>query len=90
MDIQIERIINFLQCPEEPLNLVGNWDTNEAQVLEIYFERCDNATRTTCVDETAFHEWVDNKYILIANNYQRFLSNEFGHDRFMRGSEVKW
>ena len=65
---EFRRKMNALRCFEEPIELIGNFQTAVAQVLFFFFEKCDPLTRTTCKPEEEVKEWMKDKYILFGYN----------------------
>jgi len=65
------------------VKLQGDWDTGTANVLEIYFERCDSVKRSTCKNETEFNQWVDDKQFIFTVNSKLFMAEKFGEERFL-------
>lgn len=74
----------------EPVNLVGNWNTETAKVLEFYFEKCDSEKRETCKSEEEVQEWMKDKYLILAYNRQLFMTDKFGEKRFKKNSYLDW
>jgi len=87
---EFKRKINILQCMTEPVNLVGNWNTETAKVLEFYFEKCDSEKRETCKSEEEVQEWMKDKYLILAYNRQLFMTDKFGEKRFKKNSYLDW
>jgi hypothetical protein len=87
---EFKRKINILQCMTEPVNLVGNWNTESAKVLEFYFEKCDSEKRETCKSEEEVQEWMKDKYLILAYNRQLFMTDKFGEKRFKKNSYLDW
>ena len=48
--------------------MIGNWDTDVAQVVEVYFEKCDLNLRSTCKPEAEVREWLKEKYLIFTKN----------------------
>jgi hypothetical protein len=42
------RIMYSMRCIDEPLSILGDWDTATSKVLLLLFERCDPLVRKTC------------------------------------------
>ena len=48
---EFERVFDSLFCIDEPVSLYGNWNSQEASVLLVAFEKCDPTLRSTCKSE---------------------------------------
>lgn len=44
--------LNVLQCTDEPLELKGGWDVDEAKAFAVFFEKCDRKIRKTCKSDS--------------------------------------
>ena len=55
---EFKRKMNVLQCTEEPLNLIGNFNTGTAQIVHVMFEYCDRSKRKTCVSDKERDQWI--------------------------------
>ena len=55
----------------------------------VVFEKC-NRTVTTCKDDTAIHDWMDEKYIIHVENVKRFIQHDFEEDRIELASVLHW
>ena len=82
--------MNVLQCTDQPLNLIGNFNTGTAQLILIMFEKCDSTKRKTCKSNAEVREWMKNKYIILVYNRQLFQSEKFGDETFSRHSFLDW
>lgn len=87
---EFKRKIGIMQCNDQPVNFVGNWNTQTAQVLEFYFERCDSDERPSCKPDVEVKEWMKDKYLLLGYNRQLFQNDKFDDNRFQRISFLDW
>ena len=87
---EFKRKMNILKCTEEPLNLVGNFQTETAKIALVMFERCDPKKRKTCKSEAEVKLWMQDKYLILAYNRQQFNQQKFGEERFAKTSYVDW
>jgi hypothetical protein len=65
---ELLRKIAVYKCMKEPVNLIGNWNTAAARVLEVYFVKCDPTKRDTCKSDEELTEWMRNKYFWFTYN----------------------
>ena len=68
-----KRIIYSMRCFEEPLSIIGDWDTATSKVLLLLFERCDPTKRTTCKNDTDLKEFVKKKHFIFGYNKKTFM-----------------
>ena len=69
--------------------MYGHYDAVQAQNLMIVFEGC-NSTERTCKNETEVKEWLKFRYIAMIQNRRSFIQYEFGDEKFMEQSELKF
>jgi hypothetical protein len=50
------------------VNLTGNFDTEEAQVMGVLFLKCDTTVRKTCKTDALIKEWLKDKFLLFVYN----------------------
>ena len=60
--------MSSLHCVEEPVQLLGNFQSEIAQTFQIYFEKCDPKVRKTCKPEKEVREWLKNKFLNFCYN----------------------
>ena len=60
------------RCTDEEISVIGDYNSDIARQYVIQFERCDNATRSTCKTEDEITDYLKEKYILILQNSLRF------------------
>ena len=87
---EMKRKLGSLQCIDEPVEMIGNWNTGVAQVIEVYFEICDPTLRTTCKPEAEVREWLKEHYILFAYNKTLFNGEKFGDDTYTKMTWIDW
>lgn len=68
------------------MSLSGNWNSQEASVLMVGFEKCDPEVRSTCKPHHEVKQWLKDKYILMVYNKQNFVTDGFGQKLFERYS----
>jgi hypothetical protein len=68
---------NKLHCMDESLELWGDFNTANAKLLFLSFDKCDPTVRTTCKNETEVKEWLKKKYLVIVYNKNTFVTDEF-------------
>ena len=67
-----------MKCMNDPdFALHGNFNTDTAQNLMVVFEKCDRELRYDCKSEEEIAEWMQQKYILILENFKRFVPHKF-------------
>lgn len=80
------RKMSVLRCLEEPLELIGNWDTEVTNLAQIYLESCDPEERSTCKSDSEVKDWMKNKYMFLVFNKKTLKNNEFGDKSFTETS----
>ena len=69
--------------------LFGNYDTQTASNLMVVFEQC-NKEKQKCKDDDFIAKWKSDKYIILYENIQRFIQQEFGPNRVERTAALKY
>lgn len=75
--------MSILRCLNEPLNIIGNWESQIANVPQIYWEKCDLFRRDTCKTDAEVKEWMKNKYFWLVFNKKLIQNDEFGEATFI-------
>ena len=80
------------RCTDERIEIIGDYDSTIAQQFVIQFEKCDNATRSTCKTEDEIIDFLKEKYIITRSNNRRFLQDEFSDPGkiIINESRLKW
>ena len=68
------------------MKLLGNFETGTAQVLEIYFEKCNPNFRKTCKPDKDVKEWMKGKFLKFGYNKNIFEKHKFGANTFKKFS----
>ena len=63
-----KRIMYSMRCFDQPLSILGDWDTATSKVLLLLFEKCDPNKRTTCKNDTDLNEFVKKKHFIFGFN----------------------
>ena len=78
---------------KEKPEIYGDWNTAEAQLVNIYYEKCNNDTivpKNTCHSDEEITQWLVRKFIIVLQNQERFQSHEYGEDRIVKEAKFKW
>jgi len=78
-----------MKCITNPVELRGNWESDEAQALVISFEKCDPKVRSTCKSDLEIREWMKQSSIYIIYNKVRFEVTKFGNERFRKTAFIE-
>lgn len=78
-----------MKCITKPVELRGNWESDEAQALVISFEKCDPKVRSTCKSDLEIREWMKQSSIYIVYNKVRFEVTKFGSERFRKTAFIE-
>ena len=68
------------------MKLLGNFETGTAQVLKIYFEKCNPNVRKTCKPDKDVKEWMKGKFLKFGYNKNIFEKHKFGANTFKKYS----
>ena len=68
--MSLKPLLPVLSCIEGPYSIYGDYNTGNASNLMITFTRCNPAERQ-CQDEKAIDEWLEYKYLIVAENRQK-------------------
>ena len=82
-----------MKCFQEPEKVAmwGNFDSNEAQNIQIAFQLCDSATsKVPCKSKDYIQRWMSKKFILVLKNENDFIKHKFKEDRMQQESTIKW
>lgn len=80
-----------MRCFDEPLSILGDWDTATSKVILLLFERCDPTKRTTCKDDADLKEFVKKKHFIFGYNKNTFMENEFEKDKVIaKNMNLDW
>ena len=52
--------------------MYGNYDTQKGSNLMVVFEQC-NKDKQKCKDDDVIREWKAGKYIILYQNFERFI-----------------
>jgi hypothetical protein len=64
-------------CIDEEVELYGDFNTANARLLFLSFEKCDNKKRKTCKPDEVVTEWLKNQYLVFAYNSFNFIEDGF-------------
>ena len=67
-----------------PIELFGNYDSPTAKAAMIVFEKCDRELRSDCKSEEIITKWLHDKYFIVLENTEEFLSHAFDRDRITK------
>ncbi len=64
-------------CIDEEVELYGDFNTANARLLFLSFEKCDNKKRKTCKPDEVVTEWLKKQYLVFAYNSFNFIEDGF-------------
>lgn len=85
----LKSYIPKMKCIDEDYSLYGDFNTNVASTLMIVFEKCDPAN-TICADEKVINEWMEFKYIILAENEENYLQSRPDGERNDNFARISW
>ena len=77
-------------CIDEKLKLYGDFNTANARLLFLSFEKCDKTKRKTCKPDSAVTEWLQDQYFVFAYNKYNFIEDGFGGREFQKSASLDW
>ena len=72
-----------LYCTDEKLKLQGDYNSERARRIELYFEKCSNQNvlpQGTCHSEQEITKYLQRKFIIVLQNEVKFNTREYGKD----------
>lgn len=75
-----------LQCLDQEIEIKGTTNSQQGQLVNVVFERCNPSVRSTCKTATQVKEWLKQNQIFFIYNRKEFNSDEFGDRTFLTGS----
>ena len=69
-----------LYCIDEKLKLQGDYNSESAKRIQIYFERCNNETvvpQNTCHSPEEINRYLQRKFIFVLQNEVKFKTLEY-------------
>ena len=79
-----------MKCSDDYISINGDFNSNKATRLEIYFEKCNPEKRATCHTEEEIAQWIKRKFIMVFHNQERFDDHAYGQDRIIKESILNW
>ena len=80
-------------CLDEQLEIHGDYNSLEAQIINVYYERCNNQTivpMNTCHSDEEITEFLKRKFIIMLNNQERFQAHKFDETRIVKEAKFTW
>lgn len=81
-----------MKCIDEKAataELFGSYNSESASNFMVVFERCDR-TKRVCKSDGEIKQWLQSKYLVIAQNEKRFNEDLFEDRRIQLLSRVTW
>jgi hypothetical protein len=64
-------------CIDEEVELYGDFNTANARLLFLSFEKCDKTKRKTCKPESVVNDWLKSQYLVFVYNKYNFIEDGF-------------
>jgi hypothetical protein len=89
---EIEVVASSLYClpKDSNLTLFGDWDTKEAQVLLLVFEKCDKSKRKTCKSDAEITNFLKTQHLVFGRQQKRFNFDGFRQKTFSSYTALAW
>ena len=66
-----------MKAIDETVELYGDFNTGDARLLFLSFEKCDRTERKTCKPDEVVTEWLKKQYFVFAYNKYNFIDDAF-------------
>ena len=70
--------------------MYGDFNTGNARLLFLSFEKCDNTKRDTCKPDEEVKEWLDSQYLVFAYNKYNFVEDAFKERALKTSASLDW
>ena len=83
----------FLCIDKEEIRLYGDYNSLEAQIINVYYERCNNQTivpMNTCHSNEEITNFLKRKFIIVLQNQERFQSHKYDESRIIKEAKFRW
>ena len=70
-----------LQCAEQNIDVLGDYNSDVAQLLNIQLVKCNRNIRDDCAPEEELTQWLRRKFIIVITNNERFEPTVYTDER---------